>query len=92
MRIEKGVRRGAPLQIDVDGLLVQCFPGETVATAMLAGGLLRFRTDQRGQERGLYCNMGSCGECFVRVGERRLRACLTPVSEGLKVNTHDWKL
>ena len=88
MRIEKDVTRGAPIQIEVDGAPVTCFPGETVATAMLAGGIHRFRTDQRGRERGLYCNMGSCGECFVRIGDRRFRACLTPVSDGMKVSTH----
>ena len=89
MRIDKGVARGAPIMIEVDGASIRCFAGESVATAMLGAGLLRFRTDQRSKGRGLYCNMGSCGECFVRIGERRYRACLTPVAQGLTVSTHD---
>jgi sarcosine oxidase subunit alpha len=49
-----------------------------------------FRADLEGQARGMFCNMGTCGECFVTVEApgrpaRRLRACLVPVELGMVV-------
>lgn len=82
-----GVERGAALTISVDGVEVESHAGETVATAMLAAGISRFRDDTGAAPRGLWCNMGSCGECTVRVGNRRVRACMTTVAPGLVVTT-----
>jgi sarcosine oxidase subunit alpha len=75
------------MQIAVDGRAVDCHAGQTIAAAMLAAGIRRFRTDLAGAPRGLFCNMGSCGECMVRLGARRVRACLTPVAAGMIVTT-----
>jgi sarcosine oxidase subunit alpha len=88
MRIERDTQRGRPFSIRVDGHRVDTFEGETIAAAMLQhdAAIRRGPTERR---RGLYCNMGSCGECMVTlVGSgRRVRACLTPVADGLEVAT-----
>ena len=84
---QDGVPRGGELTFSVDGMAVAAHAGETLATAMLAAGIGRFRDDSFGTPRGLWCNMGSCGECTVRIGARRVRACLTPVTPGLVVTT-----
>lgn len=88
-RIDAGVTRGTPITITVDGEGVACFAGETVAAAMLAAGRDRFRTDTRGQSRGLFCNMGSCCECVVTLTKsgRRMRACLIEAQNGMEVTT-----
>ena len=80
------IERGPPLAVSVDGQSVPGHGGETVATLMLAANL-PFRTDTRGQPRGLFCNMGSCGECTVRINGRRQRACLTPAEDGMAIET-----
>jgi sarcosine oxidase subunit alpha len=90
--IGPNIRRGASVTIDVDGQPVAAFLGETVATAMLAARGPVFRQDTRGSPRGLYCNMGTCSECFVWItlpeGKAvRLRACLTSVVPGMQVCT-----
>ena len=89
MRVEQQVRRGAALSITVDGAEIPAFEGETVASAMIAAGVVRFRTDLAGRDRGLFCNMGTCCECLVSIGDqgRRLRACLTEVVAGMTVST-----
>ncbi len=92
MRSDGDVRRGAPLTLLVDGQAVAAFEGETIATALLACDLLAFRLDRGGRPRGLFCNMGVCGECLVTVAggsasPRRLRACLTPAADGMIVTT-----
>jgi predicted molibdopterin-dependent oxidoreductase YjgC len=87
MRIEKDVTRGAAITIVVDGMALPCFEGETIATAMLAQGQLVFRRDTNGHARGLYCNMGTCGECMVTIAghNRRMRACVTDARDGQEI-------
>lgn len=81
------VARGPSVEIDVDGRPVRAYLGETIAGVFLAEGVGPFRTtDVRKQPRGYYCGMGICFECLVRVdGERNVRACMTPVREGMKI-------
>lgn len=92
-RIVDGVTRPAPITVEIDGAMIPAHPGETLAAAMVATEIYRMRDDRSGAPRGLLCNMGTCSECFVWIagqdGWRRRRACLTPVTEGLRVATHE---
>src|SRR4051794_30192717 len=54
---------GEPFEILVDGHAITARPGESVAAALTAAGVLRLRTNERGGERGMYCGMGACFEC-----------------------------
>lgn len=90
MRISDQVERGAALTVFIDGEPVQGFAGETVAAVMTAAGRQRFRTDAQGRPRGLYCNMGTCCECMVRLDDGRgiaVRACLLPAEDGQRIAT-----
>ena len=91
-RVTRNVQRPDAVAITIDGVEIRVFPGETVASAILMSDRARFRVDRSGRARGMFCNMGVCSECFVWVEgpgspRRRLRACLTPVSAGMAVNT-----
>ncbi|WP_052071748.1 (2Fe-2S)-binding protein [Sphingopyxis sp. MWB1] len=90
-RITSGTRRGPKISIRVDGEAIACHAGETVAAAMLAAGMSRFRRDRAGTARGLLCNMGVCSECHVTLGAtgRRVRACLIEVTDGLDIRRDD---
>ena len=61
--------------------------GDTVAAAMLAAGHSSGRdTPVSGSPRGPFCMMGACFECLVEIdGQANRQACMTPVSEGMKV-------
>lgn len=89
MRIERDTRRGRPITIRVDGVEIGSFEGETVAAAMLEQSAA-VRRDTRGRDRGLFCNMGSCSECMVTLlpSRRRVRACITPATDGMELATH----
>ncbi|MBB5686864.1 (2Fe-2S)-binding protein [Sphingobium boeckii] len=89
MRIEQDVTRGAAIEISVDGIALAAFDGETIATAMLSQGMAMFRRDARGRPRGLFCNMGTCGECMVTLTaeNRRVRACVTDAQNGMDIAT-----
>lgn len=80
-----GVERGTAIRLTVDGAPVSAFAGETVAAAMLAAGHARFQSGGR----GLFCNMGTCCECLVTLvaSGRRVRACLTEVTDGIEIVT-----
>jgi predicted molibdopterin-dependent oxidoreductase YjgC len=91
-RISKDVARGASFTFKVDGVDQTAYPGETVAAALLADRINRFRHDRSNHPRGLLCNMGTCSECIVWIALpgnpfKRKRACLTEVSSGLRVMT-----
>ena len=88
-RIAGDVERGEPFEILVDGEAVAAYPGETVAAALIAAGRRGTRaTMRRGEPRGLYCGMGLCFECVMVVnGQPNVRACVTAVAPGMRVET-----
>jgi sarcosine oxidase subunit alpha len=77
------------IQIQVDGKPIEAYEGETIAAALLASGIRIFHLSRKNKEpRGLFCGMGVCYECLVTVdGTNDVRACLTPVIEGMQVET-----
>src|SRR5262245_51999517 len=81
------VPRGQRLWFTFDGRDVMAYEGETVAAALLAAGRRAFRLTGRGAEpRGLFCGMGLCFDCLVRVdGRPNVRACQIPAAEGMRV-------
>jgi predicted molibdopterin-dependent oxidoreductase YjgC len=82
------VERGAAVTIMVDGVPLDAHLGETVAGALLASGRRAWRHTRHGQPRGLYCGIGVCFDCLVAVnGTPHVRACLTPVTAGMVVET-----
>ena len=87
LRIQQGVDRGQPFEIHVNGQTVTAYPGETIATVLLAEGWQMFRhTALSGEPRGPFCGMGLCYDCLVTVnGHPNVRACVTHVQPGDKV-------
>lgn len=83
------LERGRALKVWVNGASVDAYDGETVATVLLSAGLWGMRRSRRrGEPRGLYCGMGVCFECLVTVEDLgAVRACLTPVVEGMRIET-----
>ena len=88
VRITGPVRRSDEVTVAVDGRPIQAFAGETLAAALFAAGVRRLRASPRvGAPRGMFCLMGSCQECLVRVDGRRALACQEPVRDGMVVVT-----
>ena len=88
MRVDSNTQRGRSVTITVDGVPLQAYLGETIAAALLAGGRRAWRFTQRGEPRGIFCGMGICFDCTVTVdGMPNVRACLTPVADGMVVET-----
>lgn len=63
--------------------------GEALLPALLASGVRVLRTmPEAGDPRGGYCLVGRCSDCQVVVdGVPSVRACITPVRDGMVVRT-----
>lgn len=73
----------------VNGRLLRAAAGLSVA-AVLAQAGVPARRSVSGEPRAPFCGMGVCFECRVRIdGRAHVRACLTPVQEGMRVETDD---
>jgi predicted molibdopterin-dependent oxidoreductase YjgC len=72
----------------VDDQPLRAAEGETVAAALLAGGITVFRaTPRQGRPRGPYCMIGTCFECQVEIdGMPNRQACLTTVADGMRIH------
>lgn len=83
------VVRGRELAFTYEGETIEAFDGESVAGALLAAGYRSLRrTPRTGEARGLFCSMGVCFDCVVRVdGATTARACVTPVRDGMAVTS-----
>ncbi|WP_145997066.1 (2Fe-2S)-binding protein [Halobacillus sp. Marseille-P3879] len=68
-------------------VIYQGIENESLAAALLANGIRTLRYhEESGRARGIYCNIGHCYECRVTIdGRPGVRACLTPVKEGMDV-------
>lgn len=97
LRVTTNVARPQAVTIYVNGKEVSAYEGETVATALIAAGVLTMSRDDtahlgRGRPRSPFCNMGVCFDCLVETADgvadaapMRVRACLAPVRRGLRI-------
>ena len=87
MRIGPLSDRGKPVEIMVDRDPVQAYSGETVAAALMAAGRWTHQI-HNGRPLATFCNIGVCYSCLMTInGVSGVRACQTPVADGLIVKT-----
>jgi predicted molibdopterin-dependent oxidoreductase YjgC len=72
----------------IDGQRAQALAGDTLLVALLTNGA-RVRDSEFGDgARAGFCLMGACQDCWVwSENGHRVRACSTPVEEGMSVLT-----
>ncbi len=92
-RCNKGIKRGKPFSITVDGEKVMAYPGETVATAMLTAGKKQFgESCRKCSPRGIYCGIGVCYSCTVTIDNMpSQRACQIPTRDQMVIKTEKGK-
>ncbi len=72
-----------------DGKPLEAIKGEVIAATLLAHGIKIHRyTTKFHKPRGIYCGIGQCTDCVMTVnGLPNVRTCITPVEDGMVVNT-----
>ncbi|TPL02144.1 MULTISPECIES: (2Fe-2S)-binding protein [unclassified Mesorhizobium] len=78
-----------PVIFTFDGVSIRAERGQTLATALLAGGVDVFRWSVvGGVPRAPYCLMGVCFDCLVTVdGVQNRQSCLIEVRQGMDVRS-----
>ncbi|WP_418960703.1 (2Fe-2S)-binding protein [Streptomyces tritici] len=88
-----GAQPGPPYEFafTFDGRTVTARPGQSVAAALWAAGILAWRTTRvGGRPRGAFCGIGQCHDCLATVNDRpNRRTCLTPARPGDVVTTQE---
>jgi sarcosine oxidase, subunit alpha len=81
------INRSRVISFSFDGRAVEGLEGDTIASALYAGGQRTFsRSFKYHRRRGLLCCAGQCPNCLVAVdGAPGVRACTEPVREGIAV-------
>ena len=81
--------KGKEVHFTFDGKDLTGFEGESIAAALKANGVMIHRyTAKNHKPRGIFCAIGRCTDCVMIVnGEPNVRTCITPLSEGMTVQT-----
>lgn len=81
--------KGKLVNFTFDGKEMQGYEGESVAAALKAAGVLVHRyTSKLHSPRGIFCAIGRCTDCVMVVdGKPNTRTCITPLKEGMSVQT-----
>jgi sarcosine oxidase subunit alpha len=89
LRIWKDVQRGQAFTIEIDGVPVVAYEGETVAAALMAAGIRTTRKTVRGEApRGVCCGIGLCYGCAMVIdGVPDTRTCQTLARPGMRLET-----
>ncbi|MFE3641060.1 (2Fe-2S)-binding protein [Streptomyces sp. NPDC059169] len=82
---------GPPHRITFDGRPITALPGQSIAAALWAAGILAWRTTRgSGAPRGAFCGIGTCYDCLATVnGRPNQRACVVPARSGDVITTQE---
>ncbi len=74
-----------------DGTPVEFRPGQSIGAALIAAGIRSWRTTRiAGRPRGVFCGIGICFDCLVRVdGSPNQRACRVIADEAMTVTSQE---
>jgi predicted molibdopterin-dependent oxidoreductase YjgC len=90
MRLQRLAETDRPaVSFTLDGAPMAALEGDSLLTAILAqdGGCYLRASEFGDGLRAGFCLMGACQDCWVNVeGGGRVRACTTPIAEGMRVS------
>jgi sarcosine oxidase subunit alpha len=74
------------------GRVMRAREGETIAAALFAGGVRVFGHHHKdGAPQGIFCANGQCAQCLVMADGLPVKACMTRVAPGMRVEPLDGK-
>lgn len=87
--IIEGYNKGKEVTFSLDGKELIGYEGESIAAALKAAGVMVHRyTAKQHKPRGIFCAIGRCTDCVMIVnGEPNVRTCITPLEEGMVIQT-----
>lgn len=81
--------KGRKVTFMYNGKPMEGYEGEPIAAALRAAGVMAHRhTKKYDKPRGIFCAIGRCTDCVMVVnGKPNVRTCITPLEEGMTVET-----
>ena len=81
--------KGKLVKFTYDNKELEGYEGEPIAAALKANGVMKHRyTQKKHTPRGIFCAIGRCTDCVMVVdGKPNIRTCVTPLKEGMVVQT-----
>ena len=85
------IEKGKKVSFFYDGKELEGFEGEPIAVALKNAGVMIHRyTKKKHKPRGIFCAIGRCTDCVMIVDHKpNIRTCVTPLKEGMMVETQD---
>ncbi|WP_444996513.1 (2Fe-2S)-binding protein [Aliikangiella sp. IMCC44359] len=86
LRITRRVERSQIINFEFNNQLISAHQGETIAIALLANEIRTLSYNAANKTgSGLFCAMGVCQQCLVKINEQNYEACRTHVMPDMKV-------
>lgn len=84
-------KKGEIVKFTYDGKELTGYLGEPIAAALKEAGVMVHRyTKKKHEPRGIFCAIGRCTDCVMVVnGVPNIRTCITPLEEGMVIQTQD---
>jgi sarcosine oxidase, subunit alpha len=71
-----------------NGQPLEGYAGEPIASALVANGIQIFGHHPKdGSPQGIFCANGQCSQCLVIADGRPVKACMTPLCAGMRVES-----
>lgn len=82
-------KRGKKVKFYHDGKSMEWYENDPIAVALQANGVKILSYSKKfHRPRGFFCAIGKCSSCFMKVdGLANVRTCITPLKEGMKIET-----
>jgi len=73
-----------------DGTTLEGLAGEVISSALYANGIKVFGHHPKdGYPQGIFCANGQCSQCMVLADGVPVKACMTPIRDGMRVESLD---
>ncbi len=85
--------RGKKIHFTFNGQKIEAYEGEPIAAALHANGIkVLKRSIIHSRPAGFFCAIGKCASCMMNVnGVPNVKTCVTPVQEGMVVESQQGK-
>ncbi len=71
-----------------NGSQIDGYEGMMISSALFMNGIQTFGHHPKDQSpQGIFCANGQCAQCMVRVNRVPLKACMTPLEEGMQIES-----
>ncbi len=82
------LRREIPFTFN--GQPLTAYEGEVISSALFANGIHVYGHHEKdGAEQGIFCANGQCSQCLVLANDIPVKACMTAVTPGVRVQSLD---